>query len=70
MRQICVIKVDLKKAYDMMHWEFILTINKAIEAPTIFIELVKECITTFSFSMKINWELKGFFKKQKRFTTR
>lgn len=54
-------KVDLFKAYDMVNWKFILMILKIIGIHPLFINWIKECVLTSSFSICFNGELKGFF---------
>ena len=58
----CVFKIDLKKAYDSVCWEFLSSVLAALDFPDQFIGWVLECITTPSFSILINGSLCGFFK--------
>lgn len=57
----CMIKVDLRKAYDTIDWDFMLEVLKGLGAPNKFIRWVMECISTPSFSIAINGSLNGFF---------
>ncbi|XP_050238425.1 uncharacterized protein LOC126687917 [Mercurialis annua] len=50
----CIIKIDLKKAYDSLSWDFIEEILISLDFPDSFILLVMNCIKTASFS--INWK--------------
>ncbi|XP_010431573.1 PREDICTED: uncharacterized protein LOC104715904 [Camelina sativa] len=60
-----MLKVDLKKAFDSVIWEFIINTLKAMEFPAHFISLIKQCISTASFSICINGELCGHFTGSK-----
>ena len=57
----CAIKVDLRKAFDTVRWDFILVALKAIKLPTIMVNWIQECITTSHFSININGDLHGYF---------
>lgn len=57
----CAIKMDLKKAYDSVHWDFILGILKAVDLLAHLIECIAACITTPKFSVSINGGLEGYF---------
>ena len=56
------IKVDLKKAYDSVEWNFILMCLLAVGCPARFVNWVRECITTPRFSIALNGSLVGYFK--------
>lgn len=58
----CAIKIDLMKGYDMVNWSFIGAILQKIGIHPKFLEWIKKCITTLSFTMCINGELKGYLK--------
>uniref|UniRef100_A0A2N9FAP0 Reverse transcriptase domain-containing protein n=1 Tax=Fagus sylvatica TaxID=28930 RepID=A0A2N9FAP0_FAGSY len=61
----CAIKVDLKKAYDSVEWNFILMSLLAVGCPAQFVTWVRECITTPRFSIALNGSLVGYFKGEK-----
>uniref|UniRef100_A0A803NEF2 Reverse transcriptase domain-containing protein n=1 Tax=Chenopodium quinoa TaxID=63459 RepID=A0A803NEF2_CHEQI len=58
----CTVKVDLRKAYDSVHWSFIRDMLMALNFPNQFVRLVMECISTPSFSIMINGGMHRFFK--------
>jgi hypothetical protein len=58
----CAIKVDLKKAYDSVEWSFILMSLLAVGCPPIYVNWVRECITTPRFSISLNGSLAGYFR--------
>ncbi|XP_074278146.1 uncharacterized protein LOC141601744 [Silene latifolia] len=58
----CLIKVDLKKAYDLVNWSFLLQMLRALNFPPHFIAMLKECVTTASYSLVLNGEPFGFFQ--------
>lgn len=57
----CAIKVDLRKAFDTLNWDFILAAMRAIKLPANMVEWIAECITSPHFSLSINGNLQGFF---------
>ncbi|XP_021727232.1 uncharacterized protein LOC110694368 [Chenopodium quinoa] len=61
----CTIKVDLRKAYDSISWDFIHDMLSALRFPAEFIKWIMQCISSASFSIMINGGLNGFFKGKK-----
>ncbi|XP_021741303.1 uncharacterized protein LOC110707583 [Chenopodium quinoa] len=61
----CTIKVDLRKAYDSVSWEFIQEMMCALKFTTQFISWVMQCVTTPTFSLLLNGGSYGFFKGKK-----
>lgn len=51
------LQIDLMKAYDNLNWDFMINILHAFDLPVSFINWIKECITTTSFSIAFNGEL-------------
>ena len=60
----CTLKIDLKKAYDSVNWEFIRNLLKALRFPSMFVKWIMNCLTT-PFSLSINGGLIGFFSGKK-----
>ncbi|XP_010541224.1 PREDICTED: uncharacterized protein LOC104814739 [Tarenaya hassleriana] len=60
--QKALLKVDLSKAFDSVHWEFLLCILQALNLPGKFVGWIRECITTPTFSISFNGESTGFFE--------
>ncbi|XP_010489852.1 PREDICTED: uncharacterized protein LOC104767537 [Camelina sativa] len=60
-----MLKVDLRKAFDSVRWDFILSVMKAIASPDKFINWIHQCIATPSFSVSVNGASGGFFKSSK-----
>ena len=60
-----VLKVDLRKAFDSVGWGFIIETLKAANAPPRFVNWIKQCITSTSFSINVNGSLCGYFKGSK-----
>ena len=58
----CIIKMNMKKAYDSIDRCFIEELLHSLNFPLSFVELVMECLRTPSFSLMINGSLVGFFK--------
>lgn len=57
-----VLKVDLRKAFDSLKWEFILRVLRVANFPEVFVNWIQQCITTPSFSINVNGDLCGFFE--------
>ncbi|CAH9133061.1 unnamed protein product [Cuscuta epithymum] len=58
----CMIKVDLRKAYDTISWNFLEGVLRGLDFPDRFIGWIMECVTTASFSISLNGCLYGYFK--------
>lgn len=59
------LKIDISKAYDNLSWNFLFKVLHTIEMPYLFIDWIKECVTTPSYSVVINGELHCFFTGRK-----
>ncbi|KAL1192896.1 Secreted RxLR effector protein 78 [Cardamine amara subsp. amara] len=57
-----MLKVDIRKAFDSVRWDFILTILKVIGLPHRFINWISKCLTSPTFSVLVNGNIGGFFK--------
>ncbi|XP_010463260.1 PREDICTED: uncharacterized protein LOC104743929 [Camelina sativa] len=57
-----MLKIDLMKAFDSVHWGFLINTLTAMGFPARFISLIDQCISTTSFSACINGELCGYFR--------
>ncbi|CAL9237898.1 unnamed protein product [Arabidopsis halleri] len=60
-----MLKVDIRKAFDTVCWDFLLKLLEAQEFPPLFRAWIKECISSPKYSVSINGELAGFFKGKK-----
>lgn len=58
----CAFKVDIKKAYDSVNWDFLFEALSMFGFPDRMIEWIKECVTTPSYSVIVNGESHGFLK--------
>ena len=61
----CAIKVDLKKAFDTVRWDFLLDLLSALRFPGRMIGWIRACITSPKFSININGSLEGFFSSSR-----
>lgn len=61
----CAFKVDVKKAYDSVNWDFLIDLLHIFGFPVQLIKWIKECVTTPSYSINVNGETHGFFSGQK-----
>ncbi|KAL0293457.1 UNVERIFIED_CONTAM: Retrovirus-related Pol polyprotein from type-1 retrotransposable element R2 [Sesamum radiatum] len=58
----CALKVDLRKAYDTVEWDFLIVVLHMFGFLSTFISWIEECVTTPMFSVCINGNPHGFFK--------
>ncbi|KAL0292777.1 UNVERIFIED_CONTAM: hypothetical protein Sradi_6973500 [Sesamum radiatum] len=58
----CTVKIDIQKAYDSVHWDFILESLRIFNFPSRFIGWIEQCISTASFLVSLNGSIHGFFK--------
>ncbi|KAL2228627.1 UNVERIFIED_CONTAM: hypothetical protein Sindi_1842400 [Sesamum indicum] len=57
----CALKVDIRKAYDTVEWDFLLAVLQLFDFPPTFTRWIEECVTTTSFSIGLNGNHHGFF---------
>ncbi|GKB63767.1 RNA-directed DNA polymerase, eukaryota, reverse transcriptase zinc-binding domain protein [Tanacetum coccineum] len=58
----CAFKVDIQKAYDSVEWSFLRDCLNRFGFHSTMIKWIMECITSTSFSINVNGDLRGFFK--------
>ncbi|KAL2252836.1 UNVERIFIED_CONTAM: Retrovirus-related Pol polyprotein from type-1 retrotransposable element R2 [Sesamum indicum] len=58
----CALKVDIRKAYDMVEWDFMIAAMELFGFPSPFVKWIEVCVTTPSFSVGLNGKPHGFFK--------
>ncbi|KAL0289207.1 UNVERIFIED_CONTAM: hypothetical protein Sradi_7078000 [Sesamum radiatum] len=58
----CALKVDLRKAYDTVEWDFLKATLTLFGFPERFIQWIVECVTTPSYSVCFNGAPHGFFR--------
>lgn len=58
----CMIKVDIRKAYDSVDWGFLQEMLVAMNFPQKFIGWIMACVSSTSFSLCINGSTYGFFQ--------
>ncbi|KAL2934042.1 hypothetical protein RDABS01_017161 [Bienertia sinuspersici] len=57
----CMLKVDIRKAYESVDWNFLREMLYALKFPQKFTNWVMACVTTASYSLCLNGSLQGFF---------
>ncbi|CAN1292519.1 LINE-1 retrotransposable element ORF2 protein [Linum perenne] len=62
---ICVLKVDIMKAFDSVDWTFILTVLEGMNFPLQFIDWIRKCLTSSRFSVCVNGASVGYFAGMK-----
>lgn len=50
----CLMKLDIKKAYDIVEWAFIEEITTELGFPSNFTQLIMTCMSTTRFSILLN----------------
>ena len=50
----CIMKVDIRKAYDSVEWAYLETLLHEFGFPNIFVGWIMECVTTVSYNMLVN----------------
>ena len=58
----CLLKFDLQKAFDSVHWGFLKDLLNALRFPKIFTSWIMACVTTVNFIIHINGQDQGSFK--------
>ena len=62
----CAMKIDIAKAFDSVHWHFLLNTLRALNMLEEFIHLIKLCVCIPSFSVQVYRELTRFFQSKRR----
>lgn len=60
-----VLKIDLKKAFDMLEWSFIRDSLLAFNFPITTINLLISCVSSSDISVLVNGRKTSFFKPTK-----
>lgn len=58
----CAIKLDMAKAYDRVEWNYLYNVMLALGFPAMWCSLVMKCVTSVSFSVRVNGVLSPSFK--------
>lgn len=57
----CLMKIDLRKAYDMVSWEFVEEALQSYGFPERFVQLIRTCVSSPKYTVKVNGDGHGFF---------
>lgn len=57
----CLLKIDIRKAYDSVDWGFMLDVMRGLNFPERFCGWIRECISTPSYSIALNGKVREFF---------
>ena len=57
-----MLKVDLHKAFDSIHWHFLEDLLHAMHFPIIFIKWIMACVSNVDFILHFNGHIHGSFK--------
>ncbi|XP_042003862.1 uncharacterized protein LOC121752840 [Salvia splendens] len=62
---MCTVKIDLRKAYDRIDWDFLRTVLNGLQLHPKFVYSVMQCVTSPRFSIAINGSSHGFFESKR-----
>ncbi|KAL2243413.1 UNVERIFIED_CONTAM: hypothetical protein Sindi_0459300 [Sesamum indicum] len=65
----CALKVDIRKTYDMMEWDFLLAVLQLFGFPPKFTRWIEQCVSTTSFSIGLKWNTSSVLYWSERITT-
>lgn len=57
----CLLKIDIRKAYDSVDWVFLDDMMRGLNFPDRFCGWVRACVTSPMYSIALNGEVRGFF---------
>jgi len=57
-----MLKIDLQKAFDSIHWEFVKEMLTELKFPEIFIKWIMTCVTLVTFSINLSGQECGAFE--------
>ncbi|GFP98893.1 line-1 retrotransposable element orf2 protein, partial [Phtheirospermum japonicum] len=58
----CILKIDLRKAFDSVSWGFLNSVLEGLNFSGKFVSCVMECVTTTSYSISLNGSLHDMFE--------
>lgn len=59
---LMALKIDMEKAYDRIEWNFLLEVLRCFGFSNTWIQLIRQCISTVSFSLLLNGSTLGLFR--------
>ena len=60
--QRCIMKIDLQKAFDSVHWQFLKELIDHLRFPSQFLAWILECITSVTYRVHVNGQAGAIFK--------
>ncbi|XP_022847501.1 uncharacterized protein LOC111370020 [Olea europaea var. sylvestris] len=57
-----LLKIDSRKAYDSVSWNFLKSVLEGLNFPLRFVQWIMECVTTPTYFIALNGSMHGFFK--------
>nr|GFB27352.1 hypothetical protein [Tanacetum cinerariifolium] len=62
----CAFKIDIQKAYDSVEWCFLRDCLNSFGFHSTMVKWIMECISSTSFSINVNGDLRGFLRGRER----
>lgn len=59
------LKIDIRKAYDSVSWDFLKKLLLATCFPNAFVDRIWMCISSHCYSLNVNGNFMRFFKRRK-----
>lgn len=63
----CLVKIDLRKAYDMVSWEFVEEALQGYGFPVRFVQMIMTCVSSPKYTVKVNGDGYGIFAGKRGF---
>ncbi|KAJ9536728.1 hypothetical protein OSB04_un000113 [Centaurea solstitialis] len=63
----CAFKIDIRKAYDMVNWRYLLNMLTGFGFHPVMVKWVEEMISTPTYSVSLNGTTRVFFQQQEEF---
>lgn len=59
---LAALKIDMSKAYDRVHWSFLIEVLRGFGFPARWLQLIYQCVSTVSYQTVINGKTSDQFR--------